>query len=178
MVALPKMNPAPVSDKPINTHGLVCDFGKHAGTLYTRIPVSYLQWMINADHPKADIARAEVKRRNTVVPDMDISGHAIDGASTRCLKTWDETRLIAEGLHAWLVRQTKAAIEANNVDEHGRLHHLGLVFVVARDGEWPVLQTIFPERKSSKVDWPAPMRRRLEGLANAKATYAKSKGNW
>ena len=37
----------------INTHGLVCDFGRHKGIPYTRLPVSYLTWMVNRTHSKS-----------------------------------------------------------------------------------------------------------------------------
>ena len=126
----------------INTHNLVCDFGKHSGTLYTRIPVSYLRWMINANHPKAEIAAAELDRRGTVIPDMDVSGHAIDSASLRFRKTWHLTSRPDEGLHAWLLRVAAEAVDKGMTDEEGRYHYLGIKFVFAMDGVWPVLQTV------------------------------------
>ena len=75
----------------INTHGMICDFGRHKGTPYTRIPVSYLLWMVGAGHSRADVAQAELDRRGTTVPELDISGHAIDRASLVCRRTWHQT---------------------------------------------------------------------------------------
>lgn len=181
MVALPKPKPdAPIE---LNTHGVVCDFGKHKGELYTRLPVSYLQWMINSEHSRADLARAELKRRNTQTPTLDVSGHAIDGASTRCRHIWDETRMTGEGIYSWLCRTSKDALEnaegdPSSIDDQGRVHFRGMIFAFERDAAWPVLKTIFPEKKSTRVDWAAPVRRRLDRMKSNAGAYARSKGNW
>lgn len=126
----------------IDTHGMVIDVGKHNGTPYTRLPVSYLSWMVNSHHSRADIAAAELKRRGTVTPTLDISGHAIDRASLTCRKIWHETRREEEGLHAWLVRMSKEAREANDVDDKGRYKYNGMKFAFEQDGVWPVLKTV------------------------------------
>ena len=129
----------------INTHGLICDFGRHKNFLYTRMPVSYLKWMVNSGHRKADIAAAELKRRGTVTPDLDVSGHAIDRASLTCRKIWHETRGSDEGLHAWLVRMANEAMAKANIDDKGRYHHNGMMLAFENDGVWPVLKTVMPE---------------------------------
>ena len=49
----------------INTHGMVIGFGKHKGELYTRVPVSYLFWMVNVEHQDAATAQAEIDRRGS-----------------------------------------------------------------------------------------------------------------
>lgn len=127
----------------INTHGMVCDFGKHRGTLYTRLPVSYLTWMINVGHSRKDIARAELDRRGTVTPDLDVSGHAIDRASVQCRKIWYQTRKHDnEGLHAWLCRISAEAMAAAPPDEEGRCYIHGMKLVFETDTEWPVLKTV------------------------------------
>jgi len=120
----------------------VCNFGKHKGTPWTRVPVSYLKWMINVGHTQAVIAEEELRRRGTVTPDLEVSGHAIDRASQRCLDKWKETRRDKkEGLHAWLVRV------AGEARMHGKLHrgkyqYLGMQFAFEEDGVWPVLLTV------------------------------------
>ena len=126
----------------INTHNLKCDFGKHKDELYTRIPVSYLKWMVNADHSKKEIAQAELDRRGTVTLDLDISGHAIDRASQHCLEIWQETSLEDEGLNAWLIRISKLALDEGEEIDDGKFRYSGMNFVFELDGVWPVLKTI------------------------------------
>ena len=133
--------------KPINTHGMICDFGKHKGVFYTRMPVAYLKWMVNSDHSRKEIAEAELKRRGTVTPDLDVSGHAIDSASLRCRKIWHETKNKDEGLHAWLVRMAGEAIAENNTDDQGRYLYQGIKFAFEMDGVWPVLKTVMRMKK-------------------------------
>ena len=133
----------------INTHNLVCDFGKHKGELWTRIPVSYLKWLVNT--PARDgstapaIAAAELNRRGTVTPTIEVSGHAIDRASLNCRKIWHETALNEEeGLHAWLCRMATEALEKGEKLESGKIRYSRMKFVF-EDGElYPVLKTVHP----------------------------------
>jgi len=129
----------------VNTHNLICDFGKHKGTPYTQIPVSYLLWMVNAHHSRQKIAEAELQRRGTVFPDLDVSGHAIDRASLYCLEIWQNTRQPEEGLHAWLVRMATEALKANRQDHKGRYLYNGMKFAIEQDGVWPVLKTVIKD---------------------------------
>jgi len=134
----------------INTHDLLCDFGKHKGVPYTQIPVSYLLWMVNAGHSRKHIAEAELKRRGTVFPELDISGHAIDRASLHCLEIWQATRRDnEEGLHAWLVRLATEALKIGQRDDKGSYLHKGLRFVFEQDGIWPVLKTVMKAKKKT-----------------------------
>jgi len=133
----------------IDTHNLRVDFGKHAGELYTRLPVSYLKWMVNVSHSRADIAKAELERRGTVTPDLDVSGHAIDRASLSCRKIWHETRGDDEGLHAWLVRMAAEALEKDDVDDKGRHRHNGMLLAFEQDGNWPVLKTVMRDKRKN-----------------------------
>lgn len=126
----------------MSTHGLICDFGRHKGTPYTRIPVSYLTWMINERHAKAHLAKLELERRGTPTPDLDVSGHAIDRASLSCRTVWLETRRVNEGLYSWLCRNAREAFDAKNIDEKGRHLHAGMKFIFETQGEWPVLKTV------------------------------------
>lgn len=130
----------------MNTHNLICDFGKHRGIPYTRVPASYLKWMVSAAHPLSDIAQAELTRRGTTTPDMDISGHAIDRASISCRKIWHQTRREEEGLHSWLARVAREAMDAGQVNAKGRHEYIGMQFAFEMDGAWPVLKTVMRAR--------------------------------
>ena len=125
----------------MNTHNLVCDFGRHAGELYTRIPISYLRWMVNNGHSKASIAQAELDRRGTTVPTLEISGHAIDRASQKLLTVWQESREGDEGLHSWLHRNAEIALSAGDYDGDNRIY--GKIKWCFSFGEsWPTLVTV------------------------------------
>ncbi len=123
------------------THNLRMVNGKHAGERITRVPQSYLRWMVRAQHEMAEAALAELERRGAHVPALEVTGHAIDRASTRCLKQWKRSRKPDEGLHAWLSRITLEAIQ-----KHGRsrgvLRHEGMKLVLVEDGAYPVLTTV------------------------------------
>lgn len=128
----------------INTHDMIMTNGRHKGERVTRVPVSYLKWMVNAGHGMAEVAQAELDRRGTVTPDCEISGHALDRASLSCRKTWNQTANEGEGLHAWLVRMTMEALAAKRMKGDKFLHN-GMELVIENDGVWPVLKTIHPE---------------------------------
>jgi hypothetical protein len=128
----------------MDTHHMVCDFGKFEGERYTRIPVSYLKWMVNVDHTHADIAEAELERRGTVTPTIEVSGHSIDRASLSCLKLWQLTRKKDEGIHAWLIRLAQGALDSVEGEIDGKILHMGMKFVFEADGVWPVLKTVMP----------------------------------
>jgi hypothetical protein len=51
----------------MSNNNQVCDFGFHAGQPYTAVPVSFLQWMVAHQHKHAEIAKNELKRRQSVV---------------------------------------------------------------------------------------------------------------
>ena len=131
----------------MNTHSLTVEFGKHKGERYTRVPVSYLFWMVNIGHQHAATAQAEIDRRGSVVPTVEISGHAIDSASLRIRKTWHTTAAKGEGLHAWLCRVTVEALASKSdaIESNGDriVHYIGVKFVVT-SGQWPVLKTVMP----------------------------------
>ena len=126
----------------INTHGLTIDFGKHKGELFTRLPVSYLKWMINTGTNQSDVAQAEFDRRGCTMPSVELSGHAIDNASLRVRKIWHETRENDEGLYSWLQRVTLGAIESGEKLESGKIKYMGMKFVIAEGEEYPALKTI------------------------------------
>ncbi len=126
----------------INTHNYRLKNSKrHPNTLITRVPVSYLKWMINVDHQEADYAKAELERRGTTTPTLDVSNHAIDRVSLHSLKTWERTRNEDEGLASWLHRMAQEALEHNDT-QNGKFIHQGMALVFEMDGEWPVLKTV------------------------------------
>ena len=125
----------------MNTHGLTIDFGKHKGELFTRLPRSYIRWMINEVTPQADIARAEFERRGDTMPKVELSGHAIDNASLRVLSIWQTNPDKQEGFYSWLQRMTLEAI-AQGVPIGDKIHYKGMKFCIAEGEEFPTLKTI------------------------------------
>ncbi|MCC2615970.1 DUF3820 family protein [Aestuariibacter halophilus] len=129
----------------MNTHGVLVNFGKHKGQPITQVPVSYLRWMINENAPMAEVARAEFERRGDTMPKVELSGHAIDNASIRVLRIWHETKHEDEGLYSWLQRVTLEALELGEV-KNGKIHHMGMKFVIEKGEEFPVLKTIMRKK--------------------------------
>lgn len=138
----------------INTHNLVIDFGKHKGSLWTRVPVSYLHWLINAAPLNGSaaraIARAELKRRGTTLPLIEVSGHAIDRASLSCRKIWHQTaRDENEGLHAWLCRVAMEALGTQPPERAqgaagAEIIYLGMKLIFVFGESYPALKTVHP----------------------------------
>ncbi len=117
-------------------------FGRHKGERWTRLPVSYLKWLVNEGARDADRAQAELDRRGTTTPDLDLSGHAIDRASLRCRKIWHETRGENEGLHSWLCRMAAEARKDGTREGDDRWRYRGMILVFEESGVWPVLKTV------------------------------------
>lgn len=132
----------------INTHNLIISFGKHKGERWTRLPISYLKWILN-QHDMAEAikqtAKAELARRGTVLSyDLELSGHAIDRASLYCLRHWKDTRKENEGIHAWLLRVAYDALaHGKKIDDH-TFQHKFLKFGFAFGELYPTLKTIIP----------------------------------
>jgi hypothetical protein len=129
-----------------NTHDVMMEFGKHKGERLTRVPLSYVKWMMNevkmSDRWKG-LAKAEFKRRGAPDITVELSGHAIDNASLRVRKIWHETaRDKEEGLYTWLQRMTLEALEKGERLESGKIKYLGMKFVIEQGEEFPVLKTI------------------------------------
>lgn len=133
----------------INTHGYIMPSGRHAGTPITRVPVNYLTWMVGAHHSLAEVARAELKRRGTTLPTIDISHHAIDRASLQCRRTWHETKNPDEGIASWLHRMAAEALKTKP-DDKGRRMYAGMKFAFEMDGEWPVLKTVMLDKSGER----------------------------
>lgn len=130
----------------INTHNVRMEFGKHRGELLTRVPLSYVKWLANErGHAMQPLAAAELRRRGSTIPTVELSAHAIDRASLRVRKIWHETRGPDEGLHTWLCRMVTEAMAANE-GRPGIYLHRGMKLVIEHGEEFPVLATIMPKK--------------------------------
>jgi hypothetical protein len=139
----------------IDTHNKKIVFGKHRGELFTRIPLGYLKWMVNQNAQQADIASAELERRGTPEPTIEISAHAIDRASLRIRRTWHKHRRDNEGLYTWLAKAAEFAIDnAGGIEavaeNDGKAEVGDVVFIFGTEGKWPVLKTV--RRRMDKGD--------------------------
>ena len=124
----------------------ICDFGRFKGQPWTRLPVSYLKFLINEGSKYAPIAQAELKRRGiALTQELEVSGHAIDRASQKMIGKWMETRAGDEGLHAWLVRMATDA-RARGRERDGKYEYAGMLFTFAEGELWPVLTTVMVDR--------------------------------
>jgi len=138
----------------INTHNLIVDFGKHKGERWTRVPRSYLSWLINqtkvvGDGKNKRIAKAELERRGSSIrTDLQISGHAIDRASTRCKSLWRKMVLFdGEGLYSWMERLANDAIK--NEGKHEIVIYRGIKFIFEHGEYYSTLKSIMPNEKNN-----------------------------
>lgn len=129
------------------THHYRMKLGRYKGERLTRVPQSYLRWIVKQgdSHAEHDLALAELNRRGCVLPCIDISAHAIDRASQRLLKHWRKMREGDEGLHAWLARISMDAI-AHHGKREGQLTYRGIVFDVTPDGVWPTVRSVWRDK--------------------------------
>lgn len=97
--------------------------------------------MVNEHAPQWETAQAELKRRGTVIPTVEISGHAIDRASCKCWTVWRDDRIDEEGLHAWLVRITNEALLSGETDGD-KIVWKGMKLVIEKGYLCPILKTI------------------------------------
>lgn len=131
----------------INTHGFKMPNGKHKDELITRVPVSYLRWITNTpNHSLQEYAQAELDRRGSILPEMELSGHAINRASFRCLKIWKEDRNDDEGLHSWLLRRGMEAFKKLK-DDTTKVEHMGIKWAFEIGERYPVLKTVMKGKK-------------------------------
>jgi len=135
-------------------------FGKHKGTLVTRVPVGYLRWAVGQEAgcpvelpdgtrvPFEAVARAEIARRGDRLQDIEVSGHAIDRLSQRFLKVWEDRRREGEGLYTWAQREALelSRTPLENCKAHTEhtitVHAHGAYWVIQRNLVIPVLLTV------------------------------------
>jgi len=134
----------------VNTHNLTINFGKHKGELWTRVPISYLKWIINTQGEASPIAQAELDRRGTTLErTVEVSAHAIDRASTRLLKQWRHTRLHKhEGLHSWLHRLATEALAHGVKEDAWSYAYVGIRFKYDFGEVYPTLTTVMEAKTS------------------------------
>lgn len=143
----------------LKTDGYYMRTGKHKGERITRVPVSYLMWMVNAGHGEAERAAQELKRRGTTFPTLELSGHAIDRASIRLERLWKRERNEGEGIYHWLHGRAEKAWEYHQKRNGGSdvFDHEGVRWAFAVDGVWPVLKSVMapkgrPSRKTNATN--------------------------
>lgn len=131
----------------INTHGMRIEFGKYRGQRVTRLPVDYLEWLINEGAAFTPIAKAELQRRG-VTPghrQVEISNHAIDRASLRMLDLWQREHKPNEGLHGWLTRVCIEALSQAGTEDAAKefkIYYADMVLAFKRGELYPTLTTV------------------------------------
>ena len=134
--------------KRLATRDVILEFGKHKDVRIQRVPVSYLFFMVRNQTRQWLYAEAELDRRGTVIPQIEVSSHAIDRASLRIRKIRHEHRGKDEGLHAWLARASWDAWNLRQSEGSYEVLHLGVKWCFKLEGVWPVLLTVMPSRRS------------------------------
>jgi hypothetical protein len=134
---------------------IVLDFGKYKGIPLTRVNAGYLRWMVNQHGiPEAwrELAGAELSRRGTTIPGVEITAHAIDRASLRLYDIYVAGRQDEnEGLHGWLSRMVLEAREYGLNVPDGRSakvegncrDYYGVRWVIEEGVEYPTLVTVY-----------------------------------
>lgn len=147
-----ELNKTPTGDN-INTHNIFVDFGKYKGERWTRLPLSYLKFLINADTQYRDIARAEIARRGTNLDGgIELSAHAIDRASLLLQNQWKQWREKDEGLYSWLNRMCKEALKYGFKMDDTYLYH-NMKFIFNFGALNTTLKTVFSCRPVIKKGW-------------------------
>ena len=134
----------------IDTHNLICNFGRHSGERWTRIPPGYLLRVVNnmANKPQIQaIAEAELERRGTQFPEIELSIHAIDRASERYLHLYvQDCQEQKAGFYSWLLGRAERALKSEEgaaaYGDGGKVTHDGMTFVFEIPGSWPILKTV------------------------------------
>ncbi|HXC41463.1 MAG TPA: hypothetical protein VN667_21210, partial [Burkholderiales bacterium] len=67
--------------------------------------------------------------------------------SQQALEHWQQYREGDEGLHAWLCRVAMEALKAGT-RRGDKVDYIGMRFVFALDGVWPVLKTVIRSKRS------------------------------
>lgn len=133
----------------MDTRGIRIDYGKHNGELMTRLPISYIRWMINEKAPMWEYAKAEFDRRGDTMPKVEISGHAIDKASLRVINVWRADARIGEGIYSWLQRIVLEALARGKKKYEDTYFYLGMKLIIVKGEEYPSLKTIMRGRDES-----------------------------
>lgn len=131
--------------------------GTHRGESIMRVPAGYLLWMVRVRHIYAEEAQIELDRRGTKLPDFEVSVHAVDRASTRCLDLYQAHRHKHEGIFTWLGRMAQKALNnGTKQDEGDTIHYRGMrfAFTTEENTEWPILTTVSRVHSKSRKSRP------------------------
>jgi hypothetical protein len=107
------------------------DFGKHKGERWTRVPVSYLRWPINVGSQWAEIAKAELERRGTILEhEIVLTPHAIDRFYLRYAKGGMRRQDIIEmgGIYSALHKIAQEALQQAKGAEEVKYKKFKFVF--------------------------------------------------
>lgn len=124
----------------LNTHDVKINFGKHNGERFTRLPISYLKWLINAGCPMTKYAESELVRRGTIMHEIEISSHAINKASLRFFNKWLKEKGEEEGFYTWLHKLACDALK--NGEKRGDKIVYNRMRFVFEYGTFPVLKSV------------------------------------
>jgi hypothetical protein len=99
------------------------------------------------------IAAAELKRRGSTLPTIEVSGHALDRASLSCRAIWHQTaKDDNEGLYSWLCRigrealdSTEDGMEGHSESRECEIEYLGLKLIFALGEFYPTIKTVHPK---------------------------------
>ena len=122
-------------------------FGKHKGTAWTRLPQQYLFWMVNLEpvHSMAEKAQTEIDRRGIIQPEVDVTHHAIDRCSVRCLNLYLEDRNAEEGISTWLTRVGKIALDRGEevIGSETYCYKDKMIVIISTKGNIPSVTTVW-----------------------------------
>jgi len=129
------------------------EFGKHQGERITRVPASYLRWMVREGTPQSAEAAEELERRGTALPTVEVSGHALDRFSQRHLGVWLDAVEggCGEGLWTFVNRLASGAVAVltlggkaplSTLEATSKVEHAGVTWTFATEGNWPVVKTV------------------------------------
>lgn len=141
----------------IDTNHYFMRSGRFRGQRITRVPAASLVGMVRARHAEAEYAEAELTRRGTKVPQVDVSGHAIDRASQACLKHWRRLREDGEGLYSWLARMTLLALKHGH-RRGDKTAYDGMLFLIDTAGALPALVSVMKDERPRKNLRPMRVR--------------------
>ena len=153
--------------------------GKYKGCSVTRVPTTYLRFVSDLNRKDKYIARAELKRRNIIKPDMELSGKALDAASLYCRDIWKKDAGKKEGLYSWCLRMAKAAYIENNQIFTGLYLYKGMKFGIITptcEESWPVITTIIrADMKKSKIQRTRDQQKHEDSTPIIVKIYAKNR---
>lgn len=126
--------------------------GIYTGLEIEAAPVRYMFHLFreSSDQSVRLLARKELITRGALIGGVDLTAHAIDQASVRLLKRYEDTHKKNEGLYSWLSRISTAALERGTRFQDDTIGYKGMVFVFCFKNSIPLLKTIIAMRTKEK----------------------------